>query len=212
MERPTYLAQYDDPEYFEGQSAVSSYANYEDCKPILVMWSDMVDQGLRPTSVLDVGAAYGYVVDWFQKIGVFAVGIEPSAHARDKAVVPLFDGFLPDIEMVGDAGPVKFDAVLCTEVLEHIPESDIGASLRALAGASKRVLVLLIMLEDHPTAHDDAGHVTLRSREWWDAQLNEVGVCHEREAWFNEHPYAEHMGWAGRIFVRQIPQGERNSA
>ncbi len=202
--KPTYLQLYDQ-QYFAGGAAVSSYGDYAGAQPVLTMWSDMLDQQFRPSSVLDVGAAYGFVVEWFQKIGVFAAGIEPSEWARSKSRVPLYEGYLPNIALVGDDGkPLQFDLVVCTEVLEHVPEEHALGSLISLAEATKRKLVLLIMVEGHPTAHDDAGHVSLHSREWWEARLDLTGLVPDREAEtaLNEHAYSEHMKWSGRLFVR----------
>lgn len=200
---PTYLRLYDQ-QYFEGREQVSSYANYADCRDILHLWAGMLDRRFRPKQVLDVGAAYGFVVDWFDRMGVSAVGVEPSEFALARAVTPhVRHGWLPDHLPVAHA---QYDLVTCTECLEHVPTADVPASLTALrdAAAPGGQVVLLIMLADHPTAHDDAGHLTLESRAWWEEQLDRTGLTPNRaaEQYLNEHPTSEHMKWSGRIFVR----------
>lgn len=199
-----YLKLYDE-QYFEGNASVSSYRRYSDCTHILIQWSDMVEQRFKPKSVLDVGAAYGFVVSWFRRIGVSAEGVEPSAWARSQSKVELHEGSLPVLPVEPGA---RAELVLCTEVMEHLPPEEVSASLTELARVTSGTLVLLIMLEGHPTAHDDAGHLTIRSREWWEAELDKTGLVPDRESevWLDEHPFAEHIGWTGRFFVRKTPE------
>jgi hypothetical protein len=201
--RPAYLQLYD-RQYFAGGAALSSYGDYARCRDILWMWAGMLDFKLRPTSVLDVAAAYGYVVEWFRLRGVRADGVEPSEWARQQAAVPLLSGWLPDVLPVTGS----YHVVTCTECLEHLPTDDVSASLQALRDLTEPggYMVLLIMVEGHPTAHDDAGHLTIKPREWWTAALADIGgvaPVPDVEAWFNQHPTAVHMKWDGRIFVRQ---------
>lgn len=203
---PEYLGVYD-RQYFEGGAAVSSYASYASCRDILYLWAAMLDRVFRPQRVLDVAAAYGFVVDWFTRMGVAAVGVEPSEWALSQRVTPnIIRGWLPDqIPHMPSS-----DLVVCTECLEHIPTRDVPHSLDRLANLTRRPdghLVLLIMLAGHPTAHDDAGHLTLESREWWEAQLEGTGMVPDLQAEerLNNHPTSEHMMWTGRIFVRKWP-------
>jgi hypothetical protein len=197
--RPSYLNLYDET-YFTGDLAVSGYDDYDRCRVLMHAWADMLDCRFSPISVLDVGAAYGFVVEWFRQCGVRAEGIEPSAWARAHAAVPLLNGYLPYL-------PTNecFDLVTATEVLEHVQPSDVLTSLRALATrvAYGGALVLLVLYEDGATAHDDAGHLTLRSRDWWVERLDATGLEHDvdSEQWLSEHTQSVEMLWSGRFLV-----------
>src|SRR5262249_56671445 len=136
---PEYLKLYD-ARYFTGNGTVSAYDDYAQYRPMLYNWAQMVYRYFRPTAVLDVGAAYGYVVEWFLAYHIPALGVEPSEFARSRARVPLLSGYLPQLTLPATA---PFDVVTCTEVLEHIPEALVPASLQALASATSRFLVLL---------------------------------------------------------------------
>lgn len=193
-----YLRLYDKQYFYGGREAgISGYADYAFCRELLFDWSRILDERFGPGSVLDVGAAYGFVPEYFARFGMRAVGIEPSEYARSQSVVPLVAGALPVLPI-----DERFDLVTCTEVMEHIPEELIDASIVELARVTGGTLVLLIRL-DGPEAHEDAGHICLHDREWWEARLAGMVTDVEGERRLNTDPLAARAGWSGRIFVRR---------
>jgi SAM-dependent methyltransferase len=100
---------------------------------------------LAPRRVLDAGCGEGHVTEWLTRALPTSsiTGLEGRAHA-----LTAFTTRNPDAEAVeGDitAAPfddASFDLVVCTEVLEHLPEP--RAALRELARVSGGHLLLTV--------------------------------------------------------------------
>jgi 2-polyprenyl-3-methyl-5-hydroxy-6-metoxy-1,4-benzoquinol methylase len=207
---PEHLKLYHDSGYFVGTGRQSGYSDYAKCRGVLDQWCEMLRYTVGPIdSVLDVAAAYGFVVENFRRRGVPAWGVEPSDFARSQANPAisqwLLAGALPELpDTLTDLAPLGgFDVVTCTECLEHVPEELVPASLQALAQHTARVCVSLTMLEC-PEAHHDEGHICLKDRAWWEAHWDATGLVADRETeeMLNTHPYSKFMNWSGRLFVR----------
>jgi hypothetical protein len=205
---PKHLELYQNAIYWRGARAVSGYEDYAACQPILDRWCGMVHAVADPSSVLDIGAAYGFVVDYFDKLGIPAMGVEPSKFCLkqipDRIKDKVMWGALPDQGKLQE--PLQYHTVTCTEVLEHVPEDLVPSSLRRLADVSTKYVICLIML-DLPEAYDDEGHICLKSRDWWEAQFDATGLRKhdQHEAFLNSYSVSKAMNWSGRIFVREHP-------
>ena len=98
----------------------------------------------RPRAVCDVGAAMGHDVVHLRSLGFDAVGLEPSAYSRRRALEkfgilleprPLVEARLPD---------ASFDAVIYSDVFEHLLEP--AAELREIPRVLRPGGVLLLEL------------------------------------------------------------------
>lgn len=105
-------------------------------------------------TVLDFGAGKGQL--WL-KTGL-------GEHL--KVTPTLYDPAVAEFSVLAD-GP--FDGVICTDVLEHVPESEIAATLRQIFDrATKFVFVSVCTRPARKTLPDGRNcHVTLKDREWW---------------------------------------------
>lgn len=75
-----------------------------------------------PTSVLDVGCRYPYLLKCFSELGVpKTLGIEGSVHATDYGAALGMDVVHGDF-MSHDFGDEKFDMVTMVHVIEHFPD------------------------------------------------------------------------------------------
>lgn len=88
-------------------------------------------------SLLDVGCGFGYVVDFYNKIGYGdAIGLETAAYGKVGAKllsVPILDSYYADCKEISGK---RFDIIFSCEVLEHVPNpkafiTEISAGLKA---------------------------------------------------------------------------------
>ena len=71
----------------------------------------------------------------------------------------------------------EFDMVLNSEVLEHIPEENIPATLREIfrVGRDKYLFTISLVPENIPVAGYIQTHICIKEPEWWFAQLRDAG-------------------------------------
>lgn len=168
--------------------------------------TDMVVAYLDPRDVLDVGCAYGLVVDRLQKRGVPAHGFDISEYAIGHAPYRILDTV-----WVGDAadpeawavGPV--DLVLCTEVLEHLTPRQAKAFFQNAYAHAERALVLVTTPSHPEVAEGDESHINIKPMEWWQDLIRKTGWEIE-DAPMNNDWRAERMKWAGRFLLLRRPQ------
>jgi SAM-dependent methyltransferase len=132
------------------------------------------------SSVLDAGSGEGTVVRRFLANGKSARGIELSPRALQICQDLVADGIvhhgtLTDLPFEDDS----FDLVFSSEVLEHIPESDVPRVVGELCRVAKNHLFLTISLR--PSSDNNAYHLTLKSREWWERHFVSNGCSVNRE-------------------------------
>jgi len=75
----------------------------------------------------------------------------------------------PAVEQFSEMPKGKFDLVICTDVLEHIPEEEIDAFLKGLYSKANTAVYLGICNIPADTFLSDGrnAHVTLKSFDWW---------------------------------------------
>lgn len=118
----------------------------------------------KPESVLEVGAARGYLVRKLEVKGIRAVAMDISEHCRDTRATDSF--VLHDATVA--PWPFKdkeFDLAVSISFLEHIPEDKLDVVLGEMARVSNRGLHG-IGFTSAPTDIDKT-HRTMRSQEWW---------------------------------------------
>jgi hypothetical protein len=71
-----------------------------------------------------------------------------------------------------------FDLIVCSEVMEHIPEQDVVATFREMlrVGKDKFYFTINLQVEHIPIAGYIQTHITLESPEWWVNRMEEAGM------------------------------------
>jgi SAM-dependent methyltransferase len=163
-----------DREYFNGGSKVGGYANvggitYRDFPVHHVTARHILAK--RPSSVLEIGAGRGYVLQKLAREGVRGVGLEISKHCFLTRVTPnLINHDVCEAPWIDE----KFDLAYSIAVLEHIPENKIDLVLEELRLCSVRGIHGIDF-----GANDDSfdkTHVLLRPFEYWRAKFDEHGL------------------------------------
>lgn len=74
----------------------------------------------------------------------------------------------------------QFDLVWCVDVLEMIPEQDMGWILEEIVAKARRALFLTVATYPAKKRFADGSntHVTVQTAEWWAAQFQAVADAH----------------------------------
>lgn len=127
---------------------------------------------LKPTSVLELGCARGYILKKLEDAGVVAKGLEVSEHCFQTRAM---DGVIT-WDLTQTPWPFKdkeFDLCFNAAVLEHIPEQHIDAIAKEIQRVSNRGLHG-VDLGQHDDGFDKT-HCLFKPKEWWTEKLNVPG-------------------------------------
>ena len=112
------------PETFEFQRGNypirREFQNYSmqlnDCNSEVV--NTLVKMGFKKGRMLDVGSAFGYMLNLAHKMGNEVLGVEPSQSARDFALEKFGVESVSHISDISDS--LTFDIILCMETLYYL--------------------------------------------------------------------------------------------
>lgn len=166
--------------------------------------------------VLDFGCGNGYAVRRMRQEGHEWYGIELSRTAYEQHLrEPYF--FHGTTEQFPDR---HFDMVYSTEVMEHIPESDVESVVADICRIARKYIFMTISLR--PSSDNNRYHCTLRPRSWWEAQFvahefvvdRQVVDCYQKRTLKSTRQILEkwaHLGPIPKAFAQNPPyalQGE----
>jgi len=168
-----------DRDYFcwDGTGYPKGYKGFYADFPSRLKFLDYI-KALKPTSVLDVGCAYGFLVKNLNDSGIPAKGVDISTFAYkmratdDMQVASILDLPFKDGE---------FDLVVTLEMLEHIREEDTNQALSELGRVSRRGAHWLAYKEvDALFQTKDVTHINIKPYVWWQEKFMEIcGPTHE---------------------------------
>ena len=166
-----------DSAYFNGGGRVGGYAR-EGYWDYPVHWTTVrkvMEQ--KPESVLEIGAARGYVLRRLEDQGVRVKGLEISEHCRATRAVE--DIVTWDVtETPWPVGDKEFDLCLSIAFLEHVPEEKLPRVFSEMKRTCKRGLHGVDLHDDD---HFDQTHVCIRPAEWWRKRLPKNHLAVDKE-------------------------------
>jgi SAM-dependent methyltransferase len=138
-------------------------------------------------TVLDAGCGSGK----FMRALIEESGNEFSVHGFDIAencLDPFFDKMKKDILTVGVLWDKQdfnkeYDAIICCDVLEHIPTEKIDLVLENFYRCSKILCYFSIALQDDDFGLPTIGtqlHLTVKKPDWWIEQIKKAGFKEPR--------------------------------
>ena len=130
--------------------------------------SEQVIETLSPNTVLDVGCAYGILVETLRDRGVDAYGIDISDFAIQQSR-PDLQEFLT-VQSILKPLQQKYDLIISIEVVEHIEEKNCDLMIKNLCDASDQVLLSTI-----PDDFDDPTHFNVQAPIYWIKKFAQYG-------------------------------------
>jgi hypothetical protein len=140
-------------------------------------------QKLGVRSILDAGCGSGKFMRRIleEHAGTFTIrGFDIADNCLDPWFGDRFRGLLTT-GCLWEPGslPAPNDAVVCTDVMEHIPTDKVPAVLRNLCSAATRVVFFGIALFPDAFGPKVIGaplHLTVESPDWWTRQITSAGM------------------------------------
>lgn len=188
-----------DKHYFNGGGKVGGYARegYRDFPVHELTVRHIMMRA--PTSVLEIGAARGYIGKRLIDRGVEYKGLEISRHCwmtrvcNDIIPHDICKTPWPFAQRADDPSSPEFDLSFSIATLEHIPEQYLDGVLKEMGKLCKRHLHAIDFGENDDGF--DKTHVTLKDRDWWRTKFSNLGLTNyeivnkeELERWHGEFP------------------------
>lgn len=175
LNQKPFEAEYYDKAYFEGEwrKGEESYS-LEKRRAIEARNPHNIRDTFNPEYVLDVGCGPGALMLFMHELGLKTYGIDFSQSARDIAPEAIRKNIhVGDVNVFHDFG-VKFDLVVCREMIEHLTVLQVRKVVGTLARYTEKFLYVTTRFHpDPPTLLDvtteplvDPSHITCMNKEF----------------------------------------------
>ncbi len=134
--------------------------------------ADRIVSSLHPTSSLDVGCAWGFLVEALAERGVDSAGFDFSSYAISKVDASIADRC--SVRSAADPIPGRYDLVTCIEVIEHMSVMD-----GHLAVANMTAVTDTVLLSSSPLDFVEPTHINVQPPAYWAALFAEHGFVHD---------------------------------
>ena len=121
--------------------------------------------------VLDFGCGKGPYVHALRYYEIPAVGID-IAESAIKNPIGLAN---KNIFLENDLQFMKYDLIICYDVMEHLEENQLDSFIQNLKKYSNKYLLCSICFFNDPNYNLDSTHKIMKSRFWWTRKIEEHG-------------------------------------
>lgn len=176
-----------DAAYYRSGCSLEGYDAYGRHEPWLSFFGNAADRIVRryqPRTAIDIGCAFGLLVEALCDRGVDAYGVDVSPYAVSNARDDMADRLW--VQSVVDPIPVfsgaeRYDLAICIEVLEHLPPEQAEAAIANICSISDRVL-----FSSSPDDFDEPTHFNVLPASDW---LTLFAACGFVPAWRSSARY-----------------------
>lgn len=168
-----------DERYFDLGACGSYKQGYEDYIEDLRypdMIHDIVDTK-KPHRVLDIGCAFGRVVDMFHNRGIDAYGVDISEYAISKASKNIKNK-LAKINVENEKLPFPdghFDLIICLAVIESLHnDTNLLTEMNRLA-TNDGIIYITTPPKSYKPSWNDKTHINLHDHDFWINRFNGFG-------------------------------------
>jgi len=140
-------------------------------------------------TVLDVGCGRGQDVKFLLDAGKNAHGVDASGEAVNIACREVDSTRFSDRDLTDDVrwGGIRFDAVVSSDVLEHLEEADVPAAVERIVAAANRYVGLRTAAFETKSGErcgfgSEVIHPTRKPSEWWFDRVSEAAAAQGRTA------------------------------
>lgn len=166
-------------EYFEGKSY--RIYTFETQRAWTETLASALSKTVKPTKVLDVGCAKGYLVHSFDKLGIEAYGVDVSSYAISSSPSNVRDRlFTVNVENEPLPFPDKcFDLVCMLATIEHLRYLD--GPLKEIRRVLKPNGFFFVTVATKKTKRDkEIGHISVYPMEVWMELFKKHGFSMDR--------------------------------
>lgn len=101
-----------------------------------------------------------------------------------RVAVTCYDKYVKELSTFPD---LKFDGVICVEVLEHVPEDEVDIVLKRIFESAKKFVFLTIATKEAKKkfSNGENVHILLKDENWWMDKINSASKGQVLEIVFN---------------------------
>lgn len=159
-----------------------------------------IERYYSPKTYLDVGCAFGMLVEALVDRGVDARGIDISDYAISQCRIDIADRL--SVHHVTEPlprppGGGRYDMLSCIEVIEHLPPEQTDKAIDNLCDAADRIL-----FSSSPDDFDEPTHFNVRPTDEWKAMFAKRGFVPSRRS---KAPYV--AAWAFVVEREELRRG-----
>lgn len=164
--------------YYDDYSCGTGYKNKNIWHMFFNEVANEIITRFNPKTVLDMGCAFGYLVQALREKGVEAYGIDVSEYAvsqADESIKPYLKN-MSALDNLPDNFPKHFDLVVSIEMIEHLYEEDGLKVIDKMVSYADKVII-----SSTDDDFDDPTHFNVQKKEYWVEKFARKGYLRNLE-------------------------------